>query len=221
MTSTNTHIPGRVSKLAGKLWDYHKLNHKLTESDCIMALGSHDLRVAERAVDLYKQGLAPWIVFSGGLGNFTRDNWDKPEADRFADLAIKLGVSPGVIIKENRSTNTGENIRFTKELLKNRGLDFKSFILIQKPYMERRTWATFKKQWPEANIKVSSPQIGFEDYPTDDIPMDMVINIMVGDLQRIKIYPAKGFQVKQDIPDDIENAYNELIKKGYTAHLIS
>ncbi|HKL67061.1 MAG TPA: hypothetical protein VJ877_04150, partial [Bacteroidales bacterium] len=84
MTSTNTHLSGRVRKLAGKLWDYHKLNHKLTESDCIMALGSHDLRVAERAVDLYNQGLAPWIVFSGGLGNFTRDNWDKPEAERFA-----------------------------------------------------------------------------------------------------------------------------------------
>ncbi len=220
MTSTNTHLSGRVRKLAGKLWDYHKLNHKLTESDCIMALGSHDLRVAERAVDLYNQGLAPWIVFSGGLGNFTRDNWDKPEAERFADLAIKLGVSPGVIIKENRSANTGENIKFTKELIKKQGHDFKSFILIQKPYMERRTWATFKKQWPEANIKVSSPQISFEDYPTDDIPMNMVINIMVGDLQRIKVYPEKGYQVKQEVPDDIEFAYNELIKKGYTAHLI-
>ena len=35
--------------LAKKLWDYHHTNHTLEKADCILALGSHDLRVAERA----------------------------------------------------------------------------------------------------------------------------------------------------------------------------
>ena len=61
--------------------------------------------------------------------------------------------------------------------------------------MERRTYATIKVHWPNKKVIVTSPQINFEDYPTKDISKDDVINIMVGDLQRIKIYPDKGFQI--------------------------
>ena len=45
----------------------------------------------------------------------------------------------------------------------------KKIILVQKPFMERRTLATFLKQWPEIDktfdrIAVTSPQIYFMDY---------------------------------------------------------
>jgi hypothetical protein len=43
---------------------------------------------------------------------------------------------------------------------------------------------------------------------------------MVGDLQRIKVYPEKGFQISQDIPDDVWKAYEELVRLGYTKHLV-
>jgi hypothetical protein len=49
--------------------------------------------------------------------------------------------------------------------------------------------------------------------------MERVINIMVGDLQRIRIYPAKGFQIPQDIPDEVWTAYERLVKWGFTKHL--
>ena len=39
--------------LAQRLWDYHHMNHTLAKSDCILALGSHDQRVAHRAAELY------------------------------------------------------------------------------------------------------------------------------------------------------------------------
>jgi uncharacterized SAM-binding protein YcdF (DUF218 family) len=87
--------------------------------------------------------------------------------------------------------------------------------------MERRSYATFKKHWPEKKLIVTSPQISFEDYPTDEIPMERVINIMVGDLQRIRIYPAKGFQIPQDIPGEVWAAYERLIGWGFTKHLAS
>ncbi|MBT4538738.1 hypothetical protein HOI26_00895 [Candidatus Woesearchaeota archaeon] len=86
--------------------------------------------------------------------------------------------------------------------------------------MERRTYATIKVHWPNKKVIVTSPQINFEDYPTKDISKDDVINIMVGDLQRIKIYPDKGFQIFQDIPTDIWEAYQELVQLGYTKHLM-
>ncbi len=59
--------------------------------------------------------------------------------------------------------------------------------------MEKRSYATFKKHWPDKKLLVTSPQISFELYPSNEIPLEKVINIMVGDLQRIKIYPDKGF----------------------------
>ena len=99
--------------LAKKLWDYHHLNHSLQKSDCILVLGSHDTRVADRAAELYLQGWAPLLVFSGGLGRLTEGMWTEPEADLFAKIAVNKGVPAEDILIENRSTNTGENILYT------------------------------------------------------------------------------------------------------------
>ena len=205
---------------AEKLWDYHHVNHPLEKCDCILALGSHDLRVAERAAEIYNEGWAPLVIMSGGLGNFTKETWTESEADKFAAIAIKKGVPEDKILIENRSTNTGENILFTQRLLSEKGMDPASFIVVQKPYMERRAYATFKKHWPEKKLLVTSPQISFNKYATPEIPMEKVINIMTGDLQRIKLYPQKGFQVYQEIPADVWTAYERLIDAGYDKHLI-
>ena len=55
---------------------------------------------------------------------------------------------------------------------------------------------------------------------TKPLSPDDVVAIMVGDLQRIRCYPAKGFQIHQDIPDDVWRAYEELVKAGYDKYLI-
>lgn len=206
---------------ARKLWDYHHVNHIPEKSDCILVLGSHDLRVADRGAELYLEGWAPILIFSGGLGNVTKGIWKDPEADQFARIALDKGVPAEAIFIENQSTNTGENILFTQKLLQEKGLDPQTFLLVQKPYMERRSYATFKKHWPEKKLIVTSPQISFEEYPTEDIPLERVINIMVGDLQRIRIYPDKGFQIPQEIPDEVWAAYERLIGWGFTRHLAS
>jgi len=206
--------------LAKKLWDYHHVNNSIEKADCILVLGSHDLRVAERAAQLYLEGWAPLLIFSGGLGNFTKDLWTETEAELFAAIAIKMGVPKNAILVENKSTNTGENILFTQQLLAQKNLNPQSFIVVQKPYMERRSYATFKKHWPDKKLIVTSPQISFEDYPVEEIPMERVINIMVGDLQRIKFYPEKGFQVYQEIPADVWQAYEQLIASGFDKHLM-
>jgi uncharacterized SAM-binding protein YcdF (DUF218 family) len=210
----------RLNTLARILWEYHHLHHTLEVSDCILVLGSHDLRVAHRGAELYLQGLAPLLILSGGLGNVTKGIWTKTEADQFARIAISKGVPEKDILIENRSTNTGENILFTQQLLQEKGLDPKSFIVVQKPYMERRSYATFKKHWPNKKLLVTSPQISFEDYPAGEISPERVINIMVGDLQRIKLYPEKGFQIYQHIPDEVWAAFEELVEMGYNKHLV-
>jgi uncharacterized SAM-binding protein YcdF (DUF218 family) len=205
--------------LAKILWDYHHMHHTLQKSDCILVLGSHDLRVAERAAEIFLKGYAPVLIFSGGFGNLTHV-WKEAEADQMAHIAMQMGVPEHVILIENKSTNTGENIIFTQQLLAKKELDPQSFIVVQKPYMERRSYATFKKHWPDKDLLVTSIQLTLEAYPTSEISLEQVINLMVGDLQRIKIYPEKGFQIYQDIPENVWEAYTKLVALGFTNHLI-
>lgn len=215
----------RIRALATKIWDYHHLHHEISKADAILVLCSHDLSVAERGAQLFLEGWAPLLICSGGLGSVTRHLWSEPEADQFAKVAIRMGVPPERILIENRSTNTGENVRFTKQLLADRHLDPATFILVQKPYMERRSYATFRNWWPEKPAIVTSPQVSFDEYlgrhSHRALSADEVIGIMVGDLQRIRVYPALGFQIPQDIPDDVWAAFEELVRAGYGTHLVA
>jgi uncharacterized SAM-binding protein YcdF (DUF218 family) len=214
----------RIRPLVEKVWRYHQLNHALAKSDVIVVLCSHDTVVAERGAQLFLDGWAPLLVFSGGLGVITRHLWQDPEAERFARIATEMGVPPDRILVETGSTNTGENVAFTRRLLADRGIDPESLILVQKPYMERRTYATFNKVWPGKRIAVTSPRFTLDEYlgrySNEALSPDDVISIMVGDLQRIREYPARGFQIPQEIPDDVWGAYQELVRAGYNRHLM-
>ena len=215
----------RIRALVEKIWDYHHLDHQLAPADAILVLCSHDKVVAARGAELFLQGWSPLLIFAGGLGAITRRLWHEPEADQFAGIAIEMGVPKDRILVENTSTNTGENILFTKQLLAAKGLDPQTFIVVQKPYMERRSYATFRKVWPEKEVRVTSPRVSLDDYlregSHDALSPDDVIGIMVGDLQRIRLYPAKGFQIHQDIPDDVWRAYKELVNAGYDKYLLN
>jgi uncharacterized SAM-binding protein YcdF (DUF218 family) len=217
--------PERIRDLAHTIWNYHQLHHELAKADAILVLCSHDTAVAVRGAELFLAGWAPLLVFSGGLGAITRRLWHEPEADKFAGIAIEMGVPRDRILIENRSTNTGENVLFTKELLAARRLDPQRFILVQKPYMERRSYATFKRHWPEKDVIVTSPRVSFDEYVSSysnhTLSSHDVIAIMVGDLQRIRLYPTKGFQIPQDIPDEVWSAFEELVGAGYDKYLIS
>ena len=210
----------RIIQLAQIIWDYHHLNHTLEKSDLILALGSNDIRVAEYAADLYLQGFAPLLMFSGNVGMLTKEQFTKPEAEVFADVAKQKGVPETAIILEPESTNTGENIEFSRRILAERGIDPSRIILVQKPYMERRAFATFRKRWAEKELIVASPKISLAEYPNEILPLEKVINIMVGDLQRIKFYPSLGFQIEQEIPDEVWQAYETLVELGYDQHLM-
>ncbi|HCE44998.1 MAG TPA: hypothetical protein DET40_15770 [Lentisphaeria bacterium] len=206
--------------LARIIWDYMLLGHSLEKSDCIIVLGSHDIRVAERGAELLLQDYAPLLVLSGGLGNLTRGIWTRPEAMIFKDVALRMGVPENRIIVEDTSSNTGENALFSMKLLAENNIFADTVILVQKPYMERRTFATFMKHYSKVRAFVTSPQISLEDYPNDEISFEDVVNIMVGDLQRIILYSAKGFQIPQDVPPEVMDAYGKLKEAGFTKNLV-
>ena len=112
---------------------------------------------------------------------------------------------------------------FSYELLKKAQKTPTSVLLVTKPYMERRAKATFAVQWPDSatQLRVTSPPIDFDRYCNDEQPIETVINIMVGDLDRIMKYPARGLQAEQPIPVAVQQAYETLISAGYTQHLLN
>ena len=213
-----------IRALAERLWDYHLMKHELAPAGAILVLCSHDERVAERGAQLFLEGWAPLLIYSGGRGAITGRLWNEPEAERFARIAMGMNVPREQILIEPNSTNTGENVRFTKQLLAERGIDPESFIVVQKPYMERRSYATFRQIWPEKQVLVTSPQVTFADYLAQythsSLSPDDVVGIMVGDLQRIRIYPELGYQIAQEIPEEVWNAYEQLVQAGYDKYLV-
>ncbi len=168
---------------------------------------------------LYRENWAPWICASGGVGRLTYNLFHKPEAEAFAGVLRNAGVPETAIFIENKATNTAENIFLTQKILVENGLKPKQLIVLQKPYMERRTLAALNQYWPEMSICVSSPPISFDDYPFPGFSMDDLIHVMVGDFQRIILYADRGWQTPQPIPDHVMAAYETLIKSGYTREL--
>lgn len=207
---------------AKTVWDYLQLHQTIKQSDAIFVLCSMDTRVAEYAAKLFNQGLAEYLIISGGAGKLTKGIFNRPEAQVFRDIALAVGVPAAKIIIEDKSTNTGENVRFTYNLLQAKGFNPNSMILVQKPYMERRTYATFMKQWPgkSVDICITSPQLSYDEYPNDNCPRNLILNVMVGDMQRIKEYAKLGLQINQDIPDNVWQAYERLVEAGFTTHLL-
>lgn len=154
----------------------------------------------------------------------TEGLFTETEAEVFARRAVELGVPTGAILKESSATNTGENIVLGHQLLQRYNLTPRSLILVTKPYMLRRAYATFMKQWPdEAKPKIicSAVDLTLDEYCDADHPFADVVTIMVGDLQRIRDYPRRGFQIPQDIPDDVQAAWEELVRRGYDGQLLA
>jgi len=209
-----------IDDAAQIIWDYMLMKQEPKAADIIWALGSHDLRVADRAAELWRLGYADTIVMSGGLGNFTTGVFEKPEADLFAERAIECGVPADVILVENLSTNTGQNVQYTKRLLDTYGREISSVIAVQKPYMERRTFATIEKQWPEVSVTVTSPKVSFSDYANEEISREDLYHILMGDAQRVIEYPRLGYITEQTVPVEVRQAVAVLSENGYTAHAL-
>lgn len=200
------------------LWNYMKMNNTLKKADCIIGLGTVDTNVANVASDLYLKGYAKKIIFSGGLGKVTYKLWNETEAEKFAQIAIANGVPKEDIYLEKESTNTGDNFRFSKKLIEKEKLDIKSCIVVCKPYSKKRTYAALKKIMPEYEAIICSEDVSCEEYYKRN--GNEWVNILVGDVQRMKLFYEKGWQIKMDIPQEVWDAYETLVKRGYNKFVL-
>ena len=48
-----------------------------------------------------------------------------------------------------------------------------------------------------------------------------IVSSMVGDIQRMIIFPQFGWQIKQEVPQEVQNAYRKLKSMGFDEFVIS
>ena len=205
------------------LWDFMHMGQPLEEADVIVGFGCYDEDIPRRCAELWHQGFAPWVCFSGGLGRNTSGIWSKSEAERFAAIAIAEGVPENRIILENKSTNSAENLLFTPKVLAEKGIKAEKIIAVHKPYMEKRLWAAMQVYWPQVQAVYTSPQVSVEEHIAHAEKIGMtrkgVIETIVGDVQRMELYAEKGYQRAVEIPDEVRAAFDALVAEGYTGQL--
>ncbi|MFC3982696.1 YdcF family protein [Streptosporangium jomthongense] len=218
--ATSASVPDVLRADVETLWDYHDMHHTVRPAGVGIGLGSHDLGVATHAADLYLRGLFPLIVFTGANAPTTVSRFPRGEAVHYKEHAVERGVPDGVVLVEPRATNTGENFTYTRDLLAQHGITITSAVLISRPYQQRRAYATCKKIWPEIEVTCASLPLSLDDYVENIGDVDRVINMLVGDTQRITEYAKKGFAVEQPYPDEARAAFERLVDAGYTSRLI-
>lgn len=196
------------------------MGHELRSGDAGIGLGSHDLGVADYAARLYHRRLFPLLVFSGAMSPTTAHRFPRGEAIHYRDRAVELGVPASSILVEPSATNTGENVEYARAVLTDRGARVDSVVLISKPYMERRAFATCRKLWPEVDVICASEPLEFDDYVTTIGDPRLVLEMVVGDLQRVIEYPRMGYAIDQQVPEGVLAAYRRLIDAGFTSRLM-
>lgn len=103
---------------AALIWEYHQMRHAPRPVDVAIGLGSHDLGVATRAAELYRAGLFPTLVFTGGNSPTTAKVFPRGEAVHYREHAIGLGVPSEAILLEPSAGNTGQNMARRRDPLR-------------------------------------------------------------------------------------------------------
>jgi len=121
---------------------------KPQKADLIIVPGSSQRQPLQKAINLYKKGFAPKILFTGGFN----PKIGKKEGDLGKKMALEAKVPPKEILTENNSTNTYENAKEGLKIIKRHKIACKKIILVSQTYHARRVKMTFAKFFPESEL---------------------------------------------------------------------
>ncbi|MGN8630773.1 YdcF family protein [Blautia sp. HCP3S3_G3] len=139
---------------------------RLQKADIIFVPGNGYPQMAEQAAVLYREGYAPYILpsgrfsivtgaFSGVLAEQEKYNGNyETEFEFLKDVLMKNGVPKEAILKEDQSTFTYENAKFSRKVTDEAGLEIRSAILCCKSYHARRSLMYYQLSYPETQFYV-------------------------------------------------------------------
>ena len=118
--------------------------NSIEQSDVILIPGGSHPQLMERTAELYHQGLAPYILPSGGASR----NVSSTEWEFLRDVGLNLGVPESSILREDQATNTFENARYSWMTLQQQRIKTSKAILVCKSYFARRALLTYQVEFP-------------------------------------------------------------------------
>lgn len=207
--------------VAEELWDYLRLGQEVQPAECILVFGGHDLGVARRAIELYQDAVAPMILVSGGSAHVPTGSAFDTEADAIVDVLTSGGVPARHILTERLASNTSENFWLSAEVLRDEGLEFDRFLVVQKPYCERRTLATARRRWPSRTVRVTSEAVTFPEYCAGDIPVPRILSMLAGEILRLHQYAGTGLiETTEAVPEDLLAGARRLQESGFNTRTL-
>ncbi|MCE7936754.1 YdcF family protein [Candidatus Saccharibacteria bacterium CPR2] len=135
------------------LWgSYLGPKDKLKQADAIIAISGGDtLARTQKAVELYREGWASEIIFSGAA----LDPKSPSNAAVMREIAQGMGVPSNVIQIEEESIDTESNASQSQSIAKKR--KFNSIILVTSSYHQRRAYMEFRDKFGEEVKIINSP----------------------------------------------------------------
>lgn len=179
--------------------------------DAVIGMGVFDLTLPRFCAELYVRGDARRIIFTGGYGGGTGD-LGGPEADVWREEVRRThpDIPDAAFLLENTSTNTAENIQFTAALLTQTAPDLafgrgtNHVIIVASPSRLRRAWLTFRHREPQLRVTRRLPRVDFDAelalYTRQGVDY---LGHLVGELDRLVTYPARGWIAAEALPPDI------------------
>ncbi|MEI5995415.1 YdcF family protein [Candidatus Enterococcus mansonii] len=212
--------------------------------DLVILAGNSLPYLADEFIQLYKQNKAATFLLVGGKGHatpFLKKNFqnmginvsDGSETDMYLDyFKQKYHLDSDLFLIEKESTNSGENALFSLNIIKKAGIKPKNVLLLQDPILQRRTKATFEKEWQEINaqfindvpivpvVKSIDETVHFEDQRLNGLwNKAYFLSLVLGEIPRLRNdkngYGPNGCNYigAVEIPKSVERAYEELCKK--------
>ena len=187
-------------------------------ADAVIGFGTFDVTLASFCGDLYAEGRARRIVFTGGLGAGTAD-LGMPEADAWQQqlAATHPQIPAEHVLIENRSTNTAENIAFTQEVLiradarNSLGEGTKRVLIVASPSRLRRVKLTLQAMHPRLEVTRCLPAWNFDrERSLHEAKGIDYLNHLLGELDRIVTYAECGWIAREPLPPHLLSAQSEL-----------
>lgn len=208
------------------IFDYMSLNQKVKKCDVMIGCGCSSLDIPIVCSDLYKKGFSNKIIFAGGYGKVTKNKFQKQEAIIYKEIAMTEGVKENDIYLDDKSSNTVENFLFSKEIIDSNHWDIQSILIVHNKANERRTFNTAREVWKDKEIIITSKDVSFDEYferlkSKKEEERNILISVLVGNIQRMVIYPQFGLQIEEEVPEKVIDSYQKLKSLGFDYYILS
>ena len=194
----NTHTSrSNYMRIINDITDFIFAEDTPKKADLIIAVGGSYPQIPEKAAELYRKGLAPYILTTGrfthNLGHFRGvsdkiEIYNKPyvtECDFYHDVLTRNGVPESAMIREDKAEFTRANAELSRSLVDEKGLKADTILVVCKSFHARRCQMFFQSAFDKSEVLMIPVDIGTGEGRNDWFKSEKGIQRILGELKRI------------------------------------